>query len=76
VTTEPITDELRWLARIKELEWRADLARLVLAGDTAALSERLAQGPNGGDSDEYDARGELCTDCWFERRRALLEELR
>lgn len=21
----------------------------------------------GGDSDEYDARGELCTDCWFQR---------
>jgi len=42
---EPSTDELRWLARIQELEWRADLARLVLAGDTAALSERLAQGP-------------------------------
>jgi len=45
VTTEPSIDELRWLARIKELEWRADLARLVLAGDTAALSQRLAQGP-------------------------------
>jgi hypothetical protein len=42
---EASTDELRWLARIKELEWRAELARLVLAGDTAALSERLAQGP-------------------------------
>jgi len=35
---EPSLDEVRWLARIKELEWRAELAQLVLAGDTAALA--------------------------------------
>jgi hypothetical protein len=44
---DPTPDEQRWLARIKELEWRAELARLVLAGDTRALSEALAHGPDG-----------------------------
>lgn len=49
--SEPSIDELRWLTRIKELEWRAELARLVLAGDTRALSERLAQGPGAAPGD-------------------------
>ncbi len=24
----------------------------------------------GGDADEYDPKGQLCTDCWDKRRRA------
>jgi hypothetical protein len=30
----------------------------------------------GGDSDEYDARGELCTDCWWQRKCRAMKRRR
>ena len=40
-------DELRWLGRVKELEWRSEMAHLALAGDTEGLAALLAQEPRG-----------------------------